>query len=380
MDEWITLEEFARTARLHLDTARRYAREGKLEARKIGKRYLMKAADAEAFMETRAVTHTWRELDSRTGYEKEITERIKADGTTSKAIKLLTASEERLRECVRLLKTGQYQFGDGSVWDFQALNLEAARNLARDGSTKGRKEASLAFLSEVNKILASQAEMKGKSYSPISEDPPAHRIEGMADAEIMPRPDEQGRRTFDGIKARITDSVRRVGRHEPDGGKDRKGWSRLAKRKARDAKKDADKHRGEMPATDAEQDARRAAASDSSDVPMLDLDGFAAEVGLTPDLREFWRIRATGAKLSEFPALLMKATGQKWDAARVHRVRMQFYRLLKKNRGQIVDALKHHLSTGVYRNGQTIVELKKKGNPKGSWVHIGALKLFGLGL
>jgi excisionase family DNA binding protein len=51
MDEWLTLEEFAKHARLHLDTARRYVREGKLPARRIGKRYLVKAADAEAFME-----------------------------------------------------------------------------------------------------------------------------------------------------------------------------------------------------------------------------------------------------------------------------------------------------------------------------------------
>jgi excisionase family DNA binding protein len=49
--QWLTLEEFARTSRLHLDTVRRYAREGRIIARKIGKRYLIKAADAEAFME-----------------------------------------------------------------------------------------------------------------------------------------------------------------------------------------------------------------------------------------------------------------------------------------------------------------------------------------
>ena len=50
-DKWLTLEEFAVTARLHLDTVRRYAREGKLPVRKIGKRYLLKESDATAFME-----------------------------------------------------------------------------------------------------------------------------------------------------------------------------------------------------------------------------------------------------------------------------------------------------------------------------------------
>ena len=50
-DKWLTLEEFAETARLHLDTVRRYAREGKLPVRKMGKRYLLKETDATAFME-----------------------------------------------------------------------------------------------------------------------------------------------------------------------------------------------------------------------------------------------------------------------------------------------------------------------------------------
>lgn len=45
-----TLQEFADHARLHLDTARRYVREGRLHATRIGKRYLVGQSEVEAFM------------------------------------------------------------------------------------------------------------------------------------------------------------------------------------------------------------------------------------------------------------------------------------------------------------------------------------------
>ncbi len=45
-----TLEEVAAHARMHLDTARRYVREGRLKATRIGKRYLVGQSDLEAFM------------------------------------------------------------------------------------------------------------------------------------------------------------------------------------------------------------------------------------------------------------------------------------------------------------------------------------------
>jgi excisionase family DNA binding protein len=49
-----TLEEFAAHARLHLDTARRYVREGRLKAIRLGKRYLVGQSEVEAFMENPA--------------------------------------------------------------------------------------------------------------------------------------------------------------------------------------------------------------------------------------------------------------------------------------------------------------------------------------
>jgi excisionase family DNA binding protein len=45
-----TLQEFAEHARLHLDTARRYVREGRLRATRVGKRYLVGQSEVEAFM------------------------------------------------------------------------------------------------------------------------------------------------------------------------------------------------------------------------------------------------------------------------------------------------------------------------------------------
>jgi excisionase family DNA binding protein len=45
-----TLQEFADHARLHLDTARRYVREGRLRAIRVGKRYLVGQSEVEAFM------------------------------------------------------------------------------------------------------------------------------------------------------------------------------------------------------------------------------------------------------------------------------------------------------------------------------------------
>jgi excisionase family DNA binding protein len=50
-EKYWTLEEFGRVARLHLDTVRRYAREGRIPVRKIGKRYLIRSTDVVAFME-----------------------------------------------------------------------------------------------------------------------------------------------------------------------------------------------------------------------------------------------------------------------------------------------------------------------------------------
>jgi excisionase family DNA binding protein len=50
-DKRLTVEEFASAARLHLDTARRYVREGKIPAVKVGKRYLLKSSDVNAFLE-----------------------------------------------------------------------------------------------------------------------------------------------------------------------------------------------------------------------------------------------------------------------------------------------------------------------------------------
>src|ERR1035437_7576945 len=49
-----TLEEFADHARLHLDTARRYVREGRIPAVRVGKRYLVGQSDVETFMQNPA--------------------------------------------------------------------------------------------------------------------------------------------------------------------------------------------------------------------------------------------------------------------------------------------------------------------------------------
>ena len=51
VQEWWTLEEFAKLARVTVATAQRYAREGRIAVRKIGKRYLIAQGDVTAFME-----------------------------------------------------------------------------------------------------------------------------------------------------------------------------------------------------------------------------------------------------------------------------------------------------------------------------------------
>ncbi len=51
MDEHLlTVEEAAKKLRLHLDTARRFVREGKLPATKIGRRYLIPASAIQEFI------------------------------------------------------------------------------------------------------------------------------------------------------------------------------------------------------------------------------------------------------------------------------------------------------------------------------------------
>lgn len=50
-DNLLTVEEAARSLRLHLDTARRFVREGRLSAIKVGRRYLIPQASIMEFMQ-----------------------------------------------------------------------------------------------------------------------------------------------------------------------------------------------------------------------------------------------------------------------------------------------------------------------------------------
>jgi excisionase family DNA binding protein len=47
---YLTVEEAAKRARVHLDTFRRYVREGRLPSRRLGKRYLIVGSDLEHFI------------------------------------------------------------------------------------------------------------------------------------------------------------------------------------------------------------------------------------------------------------------------------------------------------------------------------------------
>lgn len=50
METLLTLEEAARFLRIHIDTMRRYVREGRIAAAKIGRGYRIRPADLETFL------------------------------------------------------------------------------------------------------------------------------------------------------------------------------------------------------------------------------------------------------------------------------------------------------------------------------------------
>lgn len=49
--EYLTLEEAARELRVNLDTMRRYVREGRIQAGKVGKRYMVRRKDVRDYIE-----------------------------------------------------------------------------------------------------------------------------------------------------------------------------------------------------------------------------------------------------------------------------------------------------------------------------------------
>ena len=49
--EYLTVEEAAGKLRLHIDTMRRYMREGRLRGAKVGKRYLIPATEIQKYLD-----------------------------------------------------------------------------------------------------------------------------------------------------------------------------------------------------------------------------------------------------------------------------------------------------------------------------------------
>src|SRR5262249_22287979 len=87
-------------------------------------------------------------------YEIEIVEKVWPNGTTSKSTRILIPRELIDREVKRLLLS-RAEYPN----DMQEVIIEAARNLARDGSTRGHRESLDWLIGYADGILQTAADV-----------------------------------------------------------------------------------------------------------------------------------------------------------------------------------------------------------------------------
>src|SRR5258708_29987472 len=87
-------------------------------------------------VDERVLRQVFFEVDPHTGYHKEIIIETHPDGEYSKSTVLLIPKELFIRSARDILLSASLA-PDGRPPDLQSVMLEAAKALARDGSTKG---------------------------------------------------------------------------------------------------------------------------------------------------------------------------------------------------------------------------------------------------
>ena len=311
----------------------------------------------------RRLRQVFVEEDPRTGYHKEITIETHRDGVHSKSTVLLIPQELFIRSARDILLSAPLA-PDGRPQDLQSVMLEAAGALARDGSTKGHREAMDWFLHHVDEVLAVAAKLKNEKYYSIKMEPEQDQWIGVRDAQ----PDANVR-AFDTVRKSITQSVKRLGEIEGGDERGREDWSPLAKRQARDASKDAIKHepldldtsRDRTGQTDRAQNGRREIPEPAA-ICSLDLEGLADELELDAEERAYLHFYGK-TSIAGMPALMRKETGQSWDARRVDRVRHR----IRYRRDEIESAALKHLVW--FSSNGTVVKVKTPEHPSGTWAH-----------
>ena len=300
------------------------------------------------------------EFDPSTGYDKEIIIEIHAGGIQNKFTTILVP-QELINRAARDILSRTPPEPDGRPTDMQNVMLEATRSVAKDGSTKGHREAVDRFLDCVDETLATIAQGRDEKYYSIKLEPKQDQWIGVHDAQ--PAADVRG---FEAVEKSVTRSVKKLGQIEGVDQYGREDWSPLAKRKARDARRDAMKHETldlnrNQGQTDRAHNGDRNTPAPAS-TPSLDWEGLADELKLNAEDRAYLHFYGH-ITIAELPALLSKETGESWDAKRVDRVRKRFmYR-----RHEIQSAARKHL-VSISPSG-TMVTVRTPEHPSGTWAH-----------
>jgi hypothetical protein len=303
------------------------------------------------------------ETDPRTGYVVRTTVERRPDGGENK-FRTLLVPEQLIKDA---MQDELSKLGGAPDTDRQEIMRQVAMRLQIDASTKGHQEVLDWLVQYADRVLATSADLQGKKHYPMTEDPKAAQYEGVADA--IPGTE---RRAFMAIKKAIDASVQRMGEHESGNPEDQKGWSRLAKRKARLAQAKTTKEFVPL-----DEEAPYQSKIESRELIGIDLVALAADLkrlfpkGRDRDVWTYIRF-CTEATRAKMPQLLTKLTGEKWDSKRVDRARKRF----EYRRPEIKAAAAKHLT--LWQGTQNVVKLKTARNPsgEGAWVHAFLLRLF----
>ena len=310
--------------------------------------------------EKRLLRQVLVELDPGTGYHKEITIETHPSGAQNKFTTILIPQELIIRAGRDILSRTPPE-PDGLPTDMQNVMLEAVRSVAKDGSTKGHREAMDWFFTHVDEALAMVAQGRDEKYYSIKMEPKQDQWIGVHDAQPTANV-----RAFDAVLKASTRSVKKLGEIEGVDQDGREDWSPFAKRQALDASKDAMKHEPLDPDRNrrGQTDRARNGIRDTPEpapIPSVDWEGVANELKLDAEVRAY--LHFYGETSNELPALLSQKTGESWDPKRVDRVRKR----LMYRRDEIKSAARKHL-VGIGHNG-TVVRVSTPEYPSGTWAH-----------
>jgi hypothetical protein len=281
------------------------------------------------------------------GYDTEVINTTWPDdpGHASRRVRILLEPMELITRQMRKIVASI----SGPIPDNQILMVQAAQDLAKEGQSRGHREAIAQLLAHIDRLYNIQA-------------PVACQFEGYYDSgvyastEVVP----EGSRVFEIIERAIADSIIRAGKHEP-GSSDRKEWSLPARKRADDA------YRRMPKVLQLEPELADKQVANESERLTVDWDGLAAAANL--DVEEIAFLQYGSGREGARAELLSRKTGEVWDAKRVDRVRQRVaYRL-----PQIRNVIPDHL---VWVNGKSVVKLKTYKNPSVDYVHEALVALF----